>query len=45
MFSPARSARIAAIVNVSTRGGLTSVRMRIRKHYVQRRSQVNFAVS
>ena len=36
MFSPARSARIAAIINASTCSGTISIRMRARTHYVQR---------
>ena len=37
MFSPARSAQIAAIINASTRSGgrAISIRMCAQKHYVQ----------
>ena len=44
-FSAARSARIAAIINTSTHSGTISIRMRARKHYVQRSSHVKIAVS
>ena len=40
MFSPARSARTAAIINATTRGGMVSIRMRARKNYVQSSSHV-----
>ena len=45
MFSPARSVRIASIVNTSTRSGAISIRIHVRKHYVLRSSQVKIAVS
>ena len=43
MFSPARSARIMAIVNASTRNDAISIRAR--KYYVQRSLHVKIAVS